>query len=207
MIGCVWILSFSPIKGGAVPEAKKEVARPDPFLQRVQIIQQMDAEGLSEYQSERDSELNKMKLTPETDRTSTSMPVKIDEDLSHLSQPQEITTATDGTLLADKAIRDKLMLERIIPVWSGTNWINGNNLANNGFVVTKKIEDLLASLNYFDAMSRHFSGPDGDMLGEYRGKVKIIRNHLLYLDYIVKYDKTFDIWRITGTNTPAAHTP
>lgn len=197
---------FSVI-GEAAPKETKDAVTPDPFLQRVKTLQQMDAEGLSEYQSERDLELKKVEHLSEKDKATTSSSAKVSEYLTRLSQPQGAGTATNNASLADKAIRGKLMLERIVPVWSGTNWINGNFLANNGFVVTEKIEELLASLNYFDTMSRHFSGPDGDILGEYRGKVQIMRNHLLYLNHSVKYDKTFGIWRITSTNSPASRVP
>ncbi len=204
MIVGVCLLPHFSVKGEAAPNATEGAVNPDPFLQRVKTLQRMDAEGLSEYQSERDLELKKFEQLSETDKAATPNSAKVSEFLSRLSQPQGAGIVTNGASLVDKAMRGKLMLERIVPVWSGTNWINGISLSSNGFIVTEKIEELLASINYFDTMSRHFSGPDGDMLGEYRGKVQLMRNHLLYLNYIVKYDRTFGIWRITGTNAPSA---
>lgn len=207
MIAGACLLPNYPAKGEVASKATEDAVNPDPFLQRVKTLQQMDAEGRSEYQSERDSELTKIDAMSEANKKPVPTAQKMSEHLLKMPCPEKSSSTTNCIPAGDKEIRRKLMLERVVPLWTGTNWIDGTLLVYNGFNVSGKGEELLASLNYFDALSRYFSGPDGDMLGEYRGKVQILRNHLLSLNYIVKYDKTFGIWRITGTNAPAARSP
>lgn len=179
----------------------------DPLLQRSAKIRQMDAEGLSEYESERESELKKIITMSGANITPAPTTQKITDYLLKMPCSEKSCATTNDIPAGDKEIRKRLMLERIVPLWTGTNWIDGTVLANNGFNVSRKGEELLASLNYFDAVSRYFSGPNGDLLGGARSQIQAARMSLLFLNYEVKYDKTFGIWRITGTNAPAAKSP
>ena len=112
--------------------------------------------------------------------------------------------ATPSPPIGDEKVRRELANMGVIPVWSGKAWIDGSPLAMNGYAVKEQVEQKLVNLNYAAALSRFFSGPDGDLLGGARSQVHVTRMSLLNLGYELKYDKTFCIWRITGTNAPAA---
>ena len=167
--------------------------------------EQQDAAGLSEYESNKETELHNFDRRPQS--TADSDTAKLAENLALLSAlptPDVVTNSTERDRIDVERTREKLMNTQVIPVWTGTAWIDGMSLACNGFECSPNIKKSLSSLNYWDKYNRQPSIHGDTTLGKALGTSRLARWSLGEAGYEVKYDKTFGIWRITGTNAPAA---
>ncbi len=109
-------------------------------------------------------------------------------------------------------IRLLLAREKIIPVWNGNAWVNGWPLISSGHELPQELADMLVNMNYTEQNLGFSSMPTEErckmtVSGEYWFKMGQARAKLLRAGYPTAFDKTFGIWRITGTNAPATHSP
>lgn len=175
----------------------------DIFRQRITLLREMDADNWIEYHTDRDIDLKKFGLAVSpTNGACSPVALRISQCLLNMPRPPE--SVSPSPPIGDETIRRELANMGAIPVWTGRAWIDGLPLAINGYNVKEQAEKELVEVNLWDAVSRFFSGPDGDILGGARSNVQACRMSLLYLGYVVKFDTTFGIWRVTSTNIPAA---
>ena len=170
--------------------------------------EQQDAAGLSEYESNKEDELRKFERGPQS--TVDSDATKLAESLALLSalpNPDVFSNATERAQLDIERTREQLMNTQVIPVWTGRAWIDGISLACNGFECSRNVKKNLSSLNFWDRYNRQQSIHGDTTLGKALGTTRLARWSLLESGYEVKFDKTFGIWRITGTNAPATKSP
>jgi hypothetical protein len=168
-----------------------------------------DKTGRSEIQSDLQEELKKITNT----QSSSNVIVRLlcltrfsrlganDIRLSPVSSSEQIENNQ-----AAKRIRTELLDESIIPVWTGNEWIDGTSLVFNGINIPEKTKRDVIELNrdeldngwrLMPIQEREQKMAKHNFTGDYRTEITMA-------GYEVKYDKTFGIWRITGTNAPAA---
>ena len=209
------LLSHDPVKGEPAPEPKKDqgtsslVASPQAKMR----ISQMNEDSSSLYRSDHDSELRRFEnAMAATNGVSPEEEARIKEYLRTLPPPAEGwgINYDDDFQRGDQGpwdfkgtqdIWDKLFKERVIPVWTGSRWMDGTLLARNGFGTSEKADRLLFSLNHEHAFFYYFLHQRGIRdLGETGGEILSDREDLMELNYVVQYDQSFGIWRITSNN-------
>lgn len=171
-----------------------------------------DKSGKYDMQSDRTKELQKMALpVMSSDKVvSTGATASL---FINLSRPDEGTSAIHQSQKADLEQRKKLFDMRVIPVWTGTGWIDGLPLVINGFDVPDNVKEDLLKLNYAEQSYGERTVPErakeSQKFFSGRPDVNHINKRMVIMKqgYEVRYDKTFGIWRITGTNAPTTHSP
>jgi hypothetical protein len=101
---------------------------------------------------------------------------------------------------------DKITKEQISPAWIDNAWVDATRLASNGFDCSNQLQ-VLSILNCCAIRKRITDTAWGDALSHDFNERMKCRMKLFYAGYETKFDKTFGIWRITGTNAPAIHSP
>ena len=109
-------------------------------------------------------------------------------------------------------LRLLLAREKIIPVWNGKTWVDGWSLISSGYELPKELADMLVNMNYTEQNLGFSCVPTEErnnitVSGEYWFRMGQSRAKLLKAGYPTAFDKTLGIWRITGTNAPAARSP
>jgi len=100
-----------------------------------------------------------------------------------------------------------------LPVWTGEKWADGMPLVLNGFdVPKKKVQEELHRLNQLERMCGNYLYSETEikeMNGQFfismyppLAKLPTVRFWIETAGYELKFDKTFYIWRIAGTNAP-----
>ena len=177
-------------------------------------LAQSDGAGSTSYCSDRHIEIEKFlcatnrfqdgnaKAKEEAKSVLSSIPVPVASD-----NMRDIITAT-----VDKGFR--FHEADILPVWTGEEWVDGMPLVLNGFSVSKEIRDRLLSINCQERSFGVYFWPESKRkeLSKFSGyhppnRFFLSRIALENMGYELKFDKTFYIWRVTGTNTPAVKTP
>lgn len=177
----------------------------DSYVRQLKQLGQEDAQGENVFQSDLFEELKKL------DNLSAPKPAsllkKIHGLFSTLKAP--IADRQDALNVSEnKRILRQLFDERIVPIWTGTDWIDSRLLASNGFSLPDKIQQQLTELNYWEQNFGIHSVPERKtepFSGRNIGKINGLRLAIIKAGFSVKYDKTFYIWRITGTNAPTTH--
>jgi hypothetical protein len=179
----------------------------DVYILRLKQLSQQDAQGLNTFQSDRAGELQKCcSSTEATNKTPSMLSAKAHELLSSLKSPVD-TSRTVVPLLENKPLCRQLIDEQVVPVWTGTDWIDSRFLAFNGFAPPDKVQKRIMELNYWEQNFGVHSAPERakePFSGRNTGKIDGLRLAIINDGFLVKYDRTFGIWRITGTNAPAA---
>jgi hypothetical protein len=177
----------------------------DIYVHQVKHLNQEDAQGRNDFQSELAVELKK--LDKISLQKSTPMLEKTLGLLSKLKAP--IVRMQDALVFPEnKPVFRQLFDERVVPVWTGTNWIDSHLLASNGFTLSDRIQKQLTELNYWEQNFGIHSVPERKkepFSGRNIGKINGLRLAIINAGFSVKFDKTFSIWRITGTNAPTIH--
>ena len=178
------------------------------LLQSFRCIGSQEASGASGYRSDKDSELERFGYkTSASNDVPATMTNKATALLDSLPSP-EPTSQEEAVRAAAKleSVREKLMNEGIVPLWLNKIWIDGTRLACNGYVCSNLLPRLVL-VNYFEISKRISDAGGGDALGRDATRRAMNRAVLLQAGYETKYDRTFGIWRITGTNAPVAKSP
>lgn len=174
------------------------------YIQKFHRMKQQDAHGEHTFQSDRTAELQKFGISTAT------LSKKASKLLLLLKKPDVNTQNNSSVFLDNKHLYRQLFDEQIIPVWSGTDWLDGRSLILNSFKASDEIQKQLVALNYWEQSFGVCSVPERKkqpFAGSSAGTIIGMRLELVNAGYELKFDKTFNIWRIMGTNTPAAYTP
>jgi hypothetical protein len=102
----------------------------------------------------------------------------------------------------------------ILPVWTGKKWVDGMPLALNGFIVPDEISTRLRTINFQERSFGIYFWPDEErrkrsIFSGFHPPDRFLLSRVVLenMGYELKFDKTFYIWRITGTNAPVACAP
>ncbi len=217
-----FVLTSYSANGGAVPEAALSAnddvlplstmkANRERFCALAKNVED-DNTGRREMQSDLQKEVKKI--------TATKPASNVVERLARLTQlsklgardnrrfPNFAAEQTEESQTA-RRIRSELLDASIIPVWSGEEWIDGTSLVFDGFEIPSKTKSAVIELNRdeFDNGWRLMPKPERERKMSKHNFTGDYRTEITMAGYVVKYDKTFDIWRITGTNGPAVKSP
>jgi hypothetical protein len=166
-----------------------------------------DFSGSSDYRSNREDELVKIGYTESSsEEIVVGKSAKERALLAALPAWGSMSNGILNTKSDIEKIWTKLAEEHVVPVWLDSAWIDGTRLACNGFNCTNQLQTL-SMLNYFAFCKRIADAAEGDALGHEANQRTICRMKLYYAGFETKYDRTFGIWRVTGTNAPAAKSP
>lgn len=137
---------------------------------------------------------------------------KKSQSLSAIPTPRFSGDVTDA-IKATKDNGKKYQEEGILPVWTGSEWVDGTPLALNGFAVPEEIRERLLTINFQERAFGIYFWPESERKkrSQFSGfhptdRFLLSRITLEKQGYTLKFDKTFYIWRITGTNSPT-HSP
>jgi len=192
----------------SIPSLEEKRAEPssfDIYMRQMKQLRNEDSQEKNVFQSNRSAELKKFERTLLQNQTCTlGKKCKL---LSSLIS-SNVYERSAFVLQENKQIYRQLMDEQIIPIWTGTNWIDGVALVFNGFPLPEKIQKQLRELNYWEQCFGIHSVPERKnepFSGRNIGKINGLRLAIINAGFSIKYDTTFNIWRITDTNTPTAH--
>lgn len=171
-----------------------------------------DKAEATSYYSDRDAEITKFlrgtnKVTAVDEN---AVGDKKSQALSAIPAPRFSDTVKDA-IKATKDHGKKYQEEGILPVWTGSEWVDGMPLALNGFSVHEEIRARLLSINFQErAFGAYFwAESERKKRSQFSGfhpadRFLLYRIRLENMGYALKFDKTFYVWRITGTNAPPA---
>jgi len=182
------------------------------LLNSISHIRRQDNDGLNVYQSERDVEIKKFNLDSlSNDKTGVALSSTTSNLLLSLPLlPASPTAIQENQSTENADVRRQLAKEHVIPLWIDNKWTDGAPLAVNGFSISPTIVSKLAELNYLEHLVGTHVAPERKhqaSLGGARPKILSLRYSINQAGYRVEFDKTFGIWRITGTNAPVARSP
>jgi len=98
-----------------------------------------------------------------------------------------------------------------LPVWTGEAWVGGMPFALNSFDVPDRVLTYLQDVNWFERTCGNYFYSEAEIKEMAKGwnrenhpavQLSARRNLVESYGYDLKFDKTFYIWRIVGTNTP-----
>ena len=171
-----------------------------------------DKTGETSYFSDRDKEITKFLQV--TNRVSgTSEKAIGDKTLLTLSAipPPRLSDTPKDAIKFTTGNGKKFLEAGILPVWTGSEWVDGMVLALNGFPVPEEIRTRLLNINFQERAFGAYFWPESERkkVSQFSGfhptdRFLLSRITLEKLGYTLKFDKTFYVWRITGTNAPAA---
>lgn len=175
-------------------------------------LRKHDKSGSYDMQSDRVKELQRFEL-PVMSSDKVVSTGKTESLFIRLSRPNEGDSALSHDRTSDSEIRQKLFDMRVIPVWTGTVWVDGLPLMINGFEISDSVKEDLLKLNFAEQSYGERTVPERakESQNYFSGRPDV--NHIAKRLVImkqgceIKYDKTFGIWRITGTNAPAEKSP
>lgn len=174
-----------------------------------------DKAEITAYYSDRDAEIIKFLHGANKATAADENPAgdKKSQSLSTIPAPRLSDTVKDA-IKTTKNNGRKYQEEGILPVWTGSEWIDGMPLALNGFSVPEEIRARLLSINFQErAFGAYFwSESERKKRSQFSGfhpadRFLLSRIRLEKMGYSLKFDKTFYVWRITGTNAPPAKSP
>ena len=180
--------------------------------QELAWLRKHDKSGRYDMQSDREKELQRFEL-PVTSSDKVVSTGEMESLFMRLSRPSEGNSVLSHGRVSDSEIRQKLFDMRVIPVWTGTEWADGLPLVINGFKIPDGMKVDLLKLNFAEQSYGSRTVPERakESQNYFSGRpdVNHIAKRLVIMKqgYEVKYDRTFGIWRITGTNAPAAKSP
>lgn len=180
----------------------------DAYIQRLSQLDKEDAKGKNTFQSDRSAELQKIH-SPSATANKVTFPLssKSTELLLALKKPDNTSQESPPFFSGNTRLCQQLIEEQVVPIWTGENWIDSRPLVFNGFTLPDETQRQLASLNYWEQnFGIHFD-PERKKIpfsGRNIGKINGLRLTIMNAGFLLKYDKTFGVWRITGTNAPAA---
>ncbi|MGI6390729.1 MAG: hypothetical protein ACOX7Q_11115 [Kiritimatiellia bacterium] len=184
-------------------------------VSRLSQLALADRAGTTAYHSDRDTEV--VKFLRGTNNVAAAKEKAVDYRKSQLLVAIPIPPSSGSVKDAIKTTKGsgrKYHEEGILPVWTGSEWTDGMPLALNGFSVPEEIRAQLMSINFQErAFGAYFwTESERRKRMQFSGfhptdRFLLSRTRLENLGYTLKFDKTFYIWRITGTNAPAAKSP
>jgi hypothetical protein len=204
------VVTSNPLLADPVPATDLKAAGTNSFDIYILQLKQLaleDAQGENIFQSNRSSELKKN--GDPCWNTTERHPKKTQDLLGLLKQPDEHEQSV-AVFPVNRQICRELFDERVVPVWTGTNWIDSRLLAFNSFLLPENVQKRLTELNYWEQNFGIHSVPERKnepLSGRNIGKINGLRLVIIKSGFSVKYDKTFGLWRITGTNAPAVRAP
>lgn len=179
----------------------------DGYMHQLKQLRQADSQGKNIFKSNRSVEFKKFVCV--FVQSPASSCEKTRNILSTLKRPDTYSQQS-LVLHENKQICRQLYDEQIIPVWAETNWVDGCSLIFNGFNPPEKIKNKLIELNYWEQSFGIHSVPERKnepFSGRDVGKINGIRLTIINAGFFIKFDTTFNIWRITSTNSPVANIP
>jgi hypothetical protein len=172
-----------------------------------------DKSEATAYYSDRDKEITKfLRVTNRVSGTNEkAIGDKTSVTLSAIPTPR-ISDTTKDALKSTTGSGKKFLEEGILPVWTGSEWVDGMTLVVNGFPVPKEIRTRLLNINFQERAFGAYFWPESERKkrSQFSGfhptdRFLLSRITLENMGYKLEFDKTFYIWRITGTNAPATH--
>ena len=183
----------------------------DVYIQKLKQLGQQDTQGFNTFQSDRTAELQKFGYSSaSTNKTFSQLSAKACDLLSALKKPVGDSRESYLQFPENNRLLRQMFDELVVPVWTGKDWADSRPLSFNGFNIPDKIQKRLMELNYWGQNFGVHSVPERakePFSGRNTGKIDGLRLAIINDGFLVKYDRTFGIWRITGTNAPATHTP
>jgi len=184
-------------------------------VSRLSQLALADRAGTTAYHSDRDTEV--VKFLHGTNNVAVAKEKAVDYRKSQLLAAIPIPPSSGSVKDAIKTTKGsgrKYHEEGILPVWTGSEWTDGMPLALNGFSVPEEIRAQLMSINFQERAFGAYFWTESERRKrlQFSGfhptdRFLLSRIRLENLGYTLKFDKTFYIWRITGTNAPTAKSP
>ena len=189
----------------------QESANGDDFMflmtVRTKQLKAADESGATAYHSDRDAEV--AKFLCKTNRVSTAD--RESKPLSRIPPPADFASMKDA-VKAIPALKLNLSEADEFPIWTGDTWVGGIPFILNGFDVPKPVRSDLLRINrwersagiYLHSKDERKVGEKYAKLGEPTTLDRIFLQRIVLENggFEVKFDKTFYIWRLTGTNAP-----
>jgi hypothetical protein len=195
------------VDGQTATNTLNSVAHDASFTAFVEVYRHLAREELWDYQSDQKYELEKFGYAaPLPLDTATVKSDAIKAFLATLPSLAAISNAPVEALITVDKQADKITKEQISPAWIDNAWVDATRLASNGFDCSNQLQ-VLSILNCCAIRKRITDTAWGDALSHDFNERMKCRMKLFYAGYETKFDKTFGIWRITGTNAPAIHSP
>lgn len=198
--------TFSKADDQAVTNTANSAAE-DPLWESMMKIHRKlsddDSYGRCNYQSDQKCELAKFGYNEPVSLDSASFKSDATKALlAALPSPESFSNAPLEALRSAGKVQEAITKEQISPAWINNAWVDATRLAGNGFDCSNQLP-VLSMLNCCAIRKRIDDASWGDALSHELNARVSCRMKLFYAGYVTQFDKTFGIWRITGTNSPS----